>query len=692
MLEIQNPEENLIQNEAAEIPIKVNDLQPANQILSDILPLKELTLNELNLQEKQEKASIEQIKVDSPKTTEKKVDLSPDVNIGADIAPSDLLNDIIKIEPLSVIAPLLNERKFLFFSKVPPEKVMQWQKKELDEPLLKAIKGATSEVALQMFRNLLSYMLDRKSSKAPIKHVRKFLKMIIKEKQYQNILKDEAYLQVYKQLSNNKKFDSYIRGLKFLAILSSCFVPSNKDIYLIMLNFLFYAIQDNTNFMEKEAKEENQLVLDQKREVLKHVKYIFVRMIKTKEHERKNVPCVEELEYIEYLKSIPVPIHFFTGAATTVKIESYTTVNEVKLKMMDMLDFSEQRSIFYSMYEVCRKPEGTEERFVDDGDKVCDIISLWKSDMEKAKKKDEKSEMNFKFYLKLLVYYPFDKEDLDTLSVVYYQTVYDVISGKLVLTQEQVLTLAAYQLINQCGGDEKAAKAALEGSVETYIPGNIINKNGKKQWATLVLEMYGGLKDVSRGEAKWQYLQQLSMVELYQTHQFDASFNLKKSGTNNDNIPDECIIALKPEGILILSRERNEVVFYKYETIMNWGISKNQLILCVSNIDNEIKKVCFYTMQTKVMQILIEIYCNLKAGKTMKEIRDIIKVYDKKFENISTRKRHAIKLSTEKVGEDQEIINEESKNESHTIDGSINDERDSNAVKLDYNIPEQPLY
>ena len=43
-------------------------------------------------------------------------------------------------------------------SKLSVDKIMQWQKSELTEPLLK-MPDTERPVALQMFRNLLSYMI-----------------------------------------------------------------------------------------------------------------------------------------------------------------------------------------------------------------------------------------------------------------------------------------------------------------------------------------------------------------------------------------------------------------------------------------------------------------------------------------------------------------------------------------------------
>ena len=608
---------------------------PENTIKNPLIDMNEPNLARLDGPEEkegEEKPAIEEVgfKEDSSKESSplksnltlkihKSTELSQDCYIGADIAPAELLNDIIKVNMNEVLAPLLVERKS-FFRTLSVEKIMQWQNKEISEPLLK-MPDAQRPIALQMFRNLLSYMTDRKSSKKPIMHARKILKMAIHEAP---IIKDEAYIQTLKQIRENKKYDSLLRGWKFLAILSSVFVPT-QDIYNLILNFLFFELQNNDDAS-----------------IINHAKYIFVRMLKTKQSERKNVPCLEEMEYIEYLKPIPTPIFFFSGSQTNVKIESYTTVRDLKTMMMNILDFNPQKAIYYSVYEICSKQTVTEERFLDDNEKVCDVISLWKADMSKATKQNELIE--FKLYLKLLIYYPFDEEDYDTVSVVYYQTLYDVLSGKFRLSQEQITILSALQLLNEFGSDRESAFNSVQKNIEKYIPASGMEMLSKDQWAESIMELYSSLSSYSKNQAKWNYLEELKQIPTYQSHQFDATFNITKSGSNDDNIPDNCVIGIKPEGIMILDRNRNEIVFYKYEVIMNWGISKDQFILCISKEDNDIRKVCFITSQTKVIQSLVEIYCNILAGKTIKEIMDIVKGYNVKFEKLDTsRKRGASK-------------------------------------------------
>jgi hypothetical protein len=420
-----------------------------------------------------------------------------------------------------------------------------------------------------------------------------------------------------------------MRGWKMLAIISSVFVPKNKDIYNLMLNYLFFEMQN---------KKDPQL--------LNHIRYIFVRMIRMKGKERHHVPCEEELGCIERLVPIELPVKFFTGNQTNVKIESYTTIRDLKCELMNKLDFNLQRAIYYSIYEICEKKSGTEERFIDDGEKVCDILSVWNSEMEKDKKEGDESK--FHFYLRLLIYYPFEKDDVDTLSVVYHQTLYDVISGKHPVDERKIINLAAYQLVIEFQDDEDVAEKKINDSLNKFIPANKFNLMPAEDWKERIVDQYKKVNDIKKNDAKWEYIQELKSLPTYQMQQFNAKLNEQKSGTNEDEIPENCIIGLKPDGIMILDREHNEIVFYRYETIMNWGISKNQLIICISTSMNEIKRACFFTSQTKVIQALIEIYCNLLVGKTIKDIQDVVKNYDTKFEKIdSSRRKHSLMYKDE---------------------------------------------
>ena len=539
------------------------------------------------------------------------------------------------------------------FKRMTVQNILKFQKKEITEPLLRMETEDDAEASKQMFRNMLSYMGDRKSSKAPVLHAKKYVKLVLIGNQ---ILRDEAYLQIYKQLHDNPKYSSLMRGWKLMAIMSSCFVPKNKDIYNIILNYLFYAMQE-----EKEAT------------IINHIRYIFVRMIRIKGKERHHVPSEEELNSIEKLVSIELPVKFFTGNQTVIKVESYTTIK-------------------------CEKKSGTEERFIDDAEKVCDILSVWSNEIDAMKKKGETCK--FHLYLKLLIYYPFEKDDIDTLSVVYYQTVYDVISGKHPLNEEKIVKLAALQLVVEFEDDDDKTEKKLKENLHKYIPTNKYNLIPAQEWIEKVFKQYKTINDKNKNDCKWDYLELLKDLPTYQMQQFNARFNEQKSGTNEDNIPSDCIIGLCPDGIKILDREHNEIVFYRYETIMNWGISKNQLIISISTSMNEIKRAGFFTSQTKVIQALIEIHCNLLVGKTLRDVQDVVKNYDTKFESIdSSRRIHSLMYKDDgsviiddddiKEAEGKKINVIEDKGEDNII--KTNESVEMNSLDNINNIPQQVI-
>ena len=530
--------------------------------------------------------------------------LSKDCILGPDTASIELKNEI---------------KRTKFLKEMTYTEILLMEKSEISKPLLKMEDINDIETSKQMFRNLLSYMKLRKSSKEPLLHAKKYLRLV---RQASPIMKDEAYLQVYKQIHNNHEYQSFMSAYKMFAIISSCFVPDNKKIYLFILQFLYNEMKDNQNAL-----------------VLNHIKYIFARMIRTKEFERKNVPCKEELEFIEYLKPIPIIVYLFDDTKVNLNVESYTSIKEVKEKVINNLFLDIQNSMNYCLYEICYKKTGSEERFIDDSERVCDIISVWKSEMDKDKKKNIDS--FFRFYFRVLIFSPFEKDDEETLLRIYNQNIHDVIVGRFPLNTEKIITLASLQLFNKFVDDDNAherAKQDLEELMDQYIPKKKMELLSKEEWIRRIMIKFGQYVGVSRIDAQWNYLEELKEIHTYQATQFDAKYNQKKSSVNEDGIPEKCIIALKPDGVSVLNEELNQIVFYEYEIIINWGISKDQFIICMPTDTAAIKRVCFLTSQTKVIQTLIEVYCSLKAGKTKKTIKEIVDGYDERFKSIDASK------------------------------------------------------
>ena len=583
--------------------------------------------------------------------------LSLDCYYGVENAPSPLLSEFMRVDKDIIFSEVLNKKKIFFIKKINPVDILTWQKSELDNSLINMENSYDVEIAKQMFRNLLSYMLDRKSSKKGIQHVTKFIKLV---KMGNKVLRDEAYLQIYKQLHKNKKKESIMLGWKIFAVIASSFIPSNKDILNIILNFLFFEIQETDD-----------------EQIRMHINYIFVRMFKAKKRERKMVPCTEEIEYIENLKSIQIPIYYFNGKHTIIKIESYTTFKDVKAIIMDKLDFNRQRAIFYSIYEICYKSNGTEERFLDDNEIICDVLSLWKSDIKKHQDNNEK--VIFRFYLKILIYFPYDESIIDNIAIEYYQTLYDVISGKFNLSECEILILGALQLVNDFGNDIQKAYMNIKENYQNYIPWKFMYIMSNDQWIEKIMEFYSYFMNYEQNECKKEYINSLMNHSTYKTQLFDAKFDVKKSSDNSDNIPFECILGFKQEGIQIFDMNLDSIIFYEYKQIENWGVSPNFFVITINELNNRPnRKLYFHTGETNVIQTIMIIYGFFIAGKDIREMTEEIDKRDSQFDNNRLNRRVTSKYLREKEDKDDIIHDEHYKKLFIFPNSSLNNEDNNN--------------
>jgi hypothetical protein len=118
------------------------------------------------------------------------------------------------------------------------------------------------------------------------------------------------------------------------------------------------------------------------------------------------------------MKQIMFPIYFFSQTSTSVPTESYTTVHDLKFSVMKKLELSLAKIPYYCLYEVCDKADVLEERFVDNSDRIVDIIALWDKESEYYKAKF-KEVLGFKMYLTIQLYYAFPDSDIETTTMVY---------------------------------------------------------------------------------------------------------------------------------------------------------------------------------------------------------------------------------------------------------------------------------
>lgn len=135
----------------------------------------------------------------------------------------------------------MEQRAGFFRKKLTIEQLINWSKKALNKPLLKSSNLHAKE-ALRCF-NLVQRIFGDRSPPSGLEDIQKLVEIGISNE----VLRDEIYSQVCKQLNKNPRPSSIIQGWKLMSVLVVSFPPSRK-----LEDYLKYYIE---NFLDSEDKD-----------------------------------------------------------------------------------------------------------------------------------------------------------------------------------------------------------------------------------------------------------------------------------------------------------------------------------------------------------------------------------------------------------------------------------------------------
>ena len=529
------------------------------------------------------------------------LELSPDTQNAKNTLGTELINTVKDYDLQEYEEEHLAKRYHGFFNVMTPEEIMVHQIGLIKKPLT-SLPSSLNSMAVQLFKNLVSYMGDRNSSKKKELHIKKHTAIAMSSPEE---LKDEAYLQVIKQITNNPRDESKEKGWNFFALMASVYPPS-MELYYCLIKYLLSIIDGNDENLKKKAS------------------YIAIRLMKTFDSKRRYPPSSLEMKYIDSMKQIPVEINFASGAATTMQIENYTTIRELKLSVMKKLHLNVNRIPYYALYEICNKPNCIEERYLSENHKVCDILSVWEKETDEYIK--NRQQITFKIILKIQLYYNYNPEDLDSVTMHYVQTNFEVIKGFYNLSSEDIIKLAAIQFyVNYGSISENDIFTHISTELKKYIPCRNVNEN--EVTVDKIKNAYLELNFSTKLQAKNKYLEIMKKNELWETTQFICCFSQKYNTEhtnshnieNPDHIPEKCIVCISPKEVIITDEERNAVLKLRYKYLASWGVNGDLFVL-VKKQDRTYNKMYFESSQSQLFKILMDSYAGMLAGKNMVDI------------------------------------------------------------------------
>lgn len=499
------------------------------------------------------------------------------------------------------------------------EQLLSFKKSLIKKSLLKTNRQH-DEQAVQMFKNIMSFMGDRKSGKHRAAHATK----IIKNALLAPIgMRDEVFLQICKQTHKHPKLANCLEGWNLMIICLFSFPPSKN---IKVSEYLKRAIEGSTSTEIKERAELARVLLD---------------VIET-QGERQEVPPEIEVEAIRSMELIELKVLVPSGQSETIKVDPFTTVVEAEQMMYRKLGLNFTAA--FGLFEA-----NSERQDVLPGNRrIMDVISSWDKSLEDeekvtdvrkqnkrhSKKKEEEvvekpEYTHLLFQAKLSLPTSPKEEKIDDLvrdpkaiDLLYHQAKRDVLQSRIQPEEKDITKLAAIKLQIDEGDymPDIHTSGFLIKRMEEYIPKdmmpkNLKSKNGEAKLKTFeqkIMHKYEKLRGLAPNHAKRNYL---GWVEGWLT--YGVQFFEVEQRKQLKSCPDNLNLGISPNGILLQNPEDKEIVFnYEYKEVVTWGHSESKFILVVGDVVQQ-KKLVFKTTKGEIMRNLIHSYIHFKVQSKM---------------------------------------------------------------------------
>eukprot|EP00466_Bigelowiella_natans_P016396 jgi/Bigna1/87301/estExt_fgenesh1_pg.C_190002 len=480
------------------------------------------------------------------------------------------------------------------------DKLLTFKKSLIKKSLLKTNRQH-DEQAIQMFKNIMSFMGDRKSSKDPAAHARKIIKNALRSPIG---MRDEIFLQICKQTHGHPDIKHCIEGWNLMIICLHAFPPSK---HIKVSEYLKKAMQGSTTSPEiQERASLARVLLD----VIEH------------KGERQEIPpevevnAVRELKLIELAIRLPDDTTDSNAGSVTIKVDPFTTVAEAEQMIFRRLGlvFTQAFGLF----------EANDERqdVLNPNRRVLDVISSWDTslddeekvqDVQQKKKKkkqphheevivDHRQEFKYLLFqakLSLQTSGPERIEDLlrdpKAVNTIYNQAKRDVLQSRIQPEEKDITKLAALKLQVDEGDFMPDIHRAgfLIKNMARYIPKDMLPKNPKSKHGETKLRTFEQ-KIIHNGKAELPRLR-------------GALADVRRA----------VLRGISPHGILLQNPEDKEILdSYAYKEVVTWGHSESKFILVVGDIVQQ-KRLVFKTPKGEIMRTLIHSYIHFKVQSKM---------------------------------------------------------------------------
>lgn len=472
-----------------------------------------------------------------------------------------------------------------------------------------------NKVALQIHKDLLGYMGDKQ---LPFPAM---LAQDILRKGYEfKAIRDEIYMQIIKQLTNNPRPESVAKGWQVMCMCVGTFPPSPD-----FENFLLHYI------IEKRDRGRG-AVIDYARYCLRTLEAMLNSGDGT-----GFVPSVEEILAYKERPPILATIYLVDGNVITENLPLTPDLNVAKVLEMcsGWLDLKDPRVNTLGMF-VYDLGELEEHKLPDNVAKA--LYADLKRTPRPLRNEDymgdtivqkARQRRKFKFVLKRKLFLPkynYRGDDPFFERMTYLQAEDEaIIQGNLqITTVEEAQQLAAISMTVAFGEEMPSSlEEMIAGNVDEFVPPSWRPTKTAQQWASLILRYRDGLISVDPDDLQDRFLQIVQKCPAYGSHWFYAHKLEAPAGSGIPNsirsLPYDLLLAFNAEGMIIYSFNRKLLLSFPYSDICRWGGSSSQFSLIMAD-DNTGESYEFVLITSQAADMAAIILDHIRAIMAEQEL------------------------------------------------------------------------
>lgn len=457
-----------------------------------------------------------------------------------------------------------------------PDDLWRHSRDPLKAPLLLKLQnnGELCNLAVNIFTLILKFMGDLPSERSDIN-----TDLIYGPAMANELIRDEVFCQIMKQLTENRSTVSEERGWELMYLATGVMVPTSL------------LLKEVTEFLRTRTHILAEISLARLQKNLKGTRRMYP-------------PYVIEVEAIRY-RSLQIyhKIYFPDDTDQAFEIESSTKAKDLVNSIAKRLEL--QSNVGFSLFVLM----GDKAFSIPDDIYVFDFIYEI-SEYTRANQPNRSNDNHVKiqyqvFFMKKLWINCVPGKDRNADHIFYFpQELPKYLNGYCNVSQDVAIQLAA--LIYRIKYGPEPTDLKQQGSIiKQLFPEDFHAKIRPNEIAKELIPVIKGLKNYSVDDCKDLFLQQVKDFPTYGS----AFFVVKQSTMNS--LPPKLIIAINKRGLDFIDPRTKEIIqHYGFEDLSFWGSGNTFFQVTFGNMMGSQKLLC-ETSQGYKMDDLIASYTNL---------------------------------------------------------------------------------